>query len=288
MPRGEPLHVLWWDRHRRRKSPRSYEQRAAVRSCCRGSSGASSDSAAGRVTPDWYAAVADPDQQYRVLIHDGATHAVRAGDQVHLTPDGARQDGEMDGRGAGGDLVDPADTERGTRRDVAEEGTRRGGNRFFSGSVRQSLGYGYPARISLGARTMSHPDDATQPHAGPSGALPPYQPMYPPPPPPPIPPGPPVNDPAVRGGAAHHRRCRRARPRPARARVASPRARTALAVACFLVAAALVGYTDGRQPRRHRPRSAVSRRRSRSPTSPAAPRPTASRATSTSTPSRPR
>ena len=88
---------------------------------------------------------------------------------------------------------------------------------------------------------MSHPDDATQPQAGPSGA-PPYQPMYPPPPPPPVPPGPPVNTPPY--GAV---------PPPAvpprettpHGRESRHRALTALAVACFLVAAALVGYTAG-------------------------------------------
>ena len=98
---------------------------------------------------------------------------------------------------------------------------------------------------------MSHPDDdATQPHPPQAPSTPPYQPMYPPAAPlpraactpraavapPPIPPyaAAPPPPPAVppRAVARHQRESRRT-------------ALTALAVACFLVAAALVGYTMG-------------------------------------------
>ncbi len=95
---------------------------------------------------------------------------------------------------------------------------------------------------------MSHPDDdATQPQPPQVPSTPPHQPMYPPAAPSPAPPAPPVAPPPIppyaaapppppavppRAVARHQRESRRT-------------ALTALAVACFLVAAALVGYTMG-------------------------------------------
>jgi hypothetical protein len=51
--------------------------------------------AAGPVTPDWYAALADTEMQYRQdLVYDGSDHRVRTDDQVHLTDDGGRRTGQ--------------------------------------------------------------------------------------------------------------------------------------------------------------------------------------------------
>ena len=182
----------------------------------------------------------------------------------------------MDGRGAGGDLIDPATLSEVPDGTWPRKAPGGGGNRFLSGSVRQSHGYGFPARrlFTPGARTMSHPDDdATQPQ-------PPHAPSIrrprrrtsrcthrlrrrrrlPPAPPANIPPyaaaPPPPGGAATRAAVRHRRESRH-------------RALTALAVACFLVAAALVGYTMGANNGWLRPRSAASRPcSSRSPTSP--------------------
>jgi hypothetical protein len=94
-PDGAPLHVLWV-----RSPPMpldvvdgpQYELRAAVAMVLSWIDAAELGPAAGPVTPDWYAALADTDGQYRQsLIYDGGTHDVRAPDRVHLTAEGARR-----------------------------------------------------------------------------------------------------------------------------------------------------------------------------------------------------
>jgi hypothetical protein len=92
-PAGAPLHVLWV-----RSPPMpldvvdgpQYELRAAVAMQLSGIDADELGPAAGPVTPDWFAALADTDGQYRQsLIYDGGTHDVRSDDRVHLSPDGA-------------------------------------------------------------------------------------------------------------------------------------------------------------------------------------------------------
>jgi hypothetical protein len=92
-PSGAPLQVAWV------KSPpmpgdasdsAQYQLRASVALVLSWMDGADLGPAAGPLTVDWYAALADTDMQYREsLIYDGETHQVRADDRVHLTADGA-------------------------------------------------------------------------------------------------------------------------------------------------------------------------------------------------------
>jgi len=92
---GRPLHLLWV-----RSPPMpldvvdgpQYQLRAAVALVLSWIDAAELGPAAGPVTPDWYAALADTAGQYRQsLTYEGETHEVRAPDLVHLSADGARR-----------------------------------------------------------------------------------------------------------------------------------------------------------------------------------------------------